>query len=248
MNLQRDWVWIYRSAASVRSRHEPAKPKRHRLVGSGVLLDLGLAMMTRGESEKALRRRLLTYRDGLLIALLAARPLRIRNLAQLALDRNVVRRGEAWWIEIEAAQTKTRQRFELPWPQGLASHLEYYLSEIRPVLAARQGRWTRHAGDALWLSTDGSPMSIKTIYERIIINTEAALGQRINPHLFRDCAATSVAIEDPEHVGIASQLLGHRRVSTTERYYNQARAVEACRQLQDFLISLRQRPSRWGKH
>jgi integrase/recombinase XerD len=82
-------------------------------------------------------------------------------------------------------------------------------------------------------------MSIKAIYDRVVINTSAALGRPINPHLFRDCAATSVAIDDPLHVGIASQLLGHCRSSTTERYYNQANAVEACRQFQAFLISLR---------
>jgi hypothetical protein len=60
-----------------------------------VLFDLGLELMARAQSEKADRRRLITYRDGLLIALLAARPLRIRNLAGLVLDRNVMRRGEA---------------------------------------------------------------------------------------------------------------------------------------------------------
>jgi len=242
LNPQENWSWIYRITALVRARHKSARPKRHRLVGSGVLFDLGIELMSRVQSEKAHRRRLITYRDGLLIALLAARPLRIRNLAGLALDRNVMRRGEAWWIEVGAAETKTGEPIEVPWPQGLATYFEYYLSDIRPVLAARRGRWTRPIGDALWLSTDGSPMSIKAIYDRVIINTQAALGQRINPHLFRDCAATSIAIDDPAHVGIASQLLGHRSYSTTERHYNQARAVEACRQYQAFLISLRRKP------
>jgi integrase len=244
MNPRQNLSWISRLAAYVRARHQPARPKRHRLAGSGVLFDLGLELMTRAQCEKAGRRRLITYRDGLLIALLAARPLRIRNLAGLTLDRHVARRGGAWWIEIQAVETKTGGPIEVPWPQGLAIHLEYYLSEIRPVLAARRGRWMRPAGDALWLSTDGSPMSIKAIYDRVIINTRAALGRSINPHLFRDCAATSVAIDDPVHVGIASQLLGHRGCSTTERHYNQARGVEACRQFQVFLISLRQRSSR----
>ena len=27
-------------------------------------------------------------------------------------------------------------------------------------------------------------------------------GHALNPHLFRDCAATSIAIEDPDHVRI----------------------------------------------
>jgi len=228
----------------VRTRHEPARPKRYRVVGIAVLFDLGLELMTRANGESAERRRLIMYRDGLLIALLAARPLRLRNFAALALGRNVMRRGEAWWIEVGVTETKTGEPIELPWPQGLTTSLEFYLSEIRPHLAKRRGRRTRPAGDALWLSTEGSPMTSGSVYKRVVINTRAALGRSINPHLFRDCAATSVAIDDPIHIGIASQLLGHRGCSTTERYYNQARGVEACRQFQAFLISLRQRPSR----
>ena len=66
-----------------------------------------------------------------------------------------------------------------------------------------------------------------------------SLGHTINPHLFRDCAATSLAIEDPRHVRIAASLLGHRRFKTTERYYIQARNIEASRIMQNFLLSLR---------
>jgi hypothetical protein len=50
---------------------------------------------------------------------------------------------------------------------------------------------------------------------------------------------TSVAIDDPAHIGIASRLLGHRTGSTTERYYNQARGVEASRLMQNYLLALR---------
>jgi 3',5'-cyclic AMP phosphodiesterase CpdA len=73
----------------------------------------------------------------------------------------------------------------------------------------------------------GPPMTDNGIYNRIVARTREGLGHPINPHLFRDCAATSIAIEDPAHIGIASRLLGHRTRSTTERYYNQARGVEA---------------------
>jgi integrase/recombinase XerD len=239
MDPRQNWSWIGRIAASVRAQHEPARPKRHRLVGSRVLFDLGLALMIRAPSEENDRRRLITFRDGLLIALLAARPLRLRNLAGLALERNVMRRGEIWWIEVGATETKTGAPIDMPWPQALAPHLEHYLSEIRPLLATRRGRWARPAGGALWLSTDGSPMAPDSIYDRVVVRTRAALGRPINPHLFRDCAATSVAIEDPTHVRIASQLLGHRSSATTERHYNQARAIEASRQVQAFLVSLR---------
>jgi integrase/recombinase XerD len=80
---------------------------------------------------------------------------------------------------------------------------------------------------------------VSNVYETIVGRTGTAFGQPVNPHLFRDCAATSIAIEDPEHVRIASQILGHRSTATTERYYNQARIVDAARRYQDFLLALR---------
>ena len=74
-------------------------------------------------------------------------------------------------------------------------------------------------GNALWVSSDGSPMEPRALYDIIVARTAEAYGTPISPHLFRDCASTSIAIEDPEHVRIASQILGHRSAATTERYY-----------------------------
>ena len=82
-------------------------------------------------------------------------------------------------------------------------------------------------------------MTMIAIYDVFTRRTAAAFGQSINPHLFRDCAATSIAIDDPAHVRIASQILGHRSTATTEQYYNQAQAIDAARRYQDFLVGLR---------
>jgi integrase len=63
----------------------------------------------------------------------------------------------------------------------------------------------------------------------------------MNPHLFRDCAATTIALNDPEHVLITRDLLGHTTLRTAERYYNLARSVEAARAHQKLIRSLRRR-------
>jgi integrase/recombinase XerD len=94
-------------------------------------------------------------------------------------------------------------------------------------------------GDALWISRHGLPLSRETVYGCIRARTLHGLGRAINPHLFRACAATSIAIDDPHHVHVASRLLGHRKVSTTETYYNLALSVEASRLMQNVLLSLR---------
>jgi integrase len=61
----------------------------------------------------------------------------------------------------------------------------------------------------------------------------------VNMHLFRDCAATSIALRDAEHVRIAAGVLGHRSFSTTERHYNLARSVEAAAEYHSHLDRLR---------
>jgi integrase len=223
----------------VRAKHVPARPKRGRLVGVADLLALGQQLMQSAAAQSTNRLRAMQFRDGLIIALLAARPLRLRNLAQLDLERSLVQRGECWWIAIPAEQTKTREPIEAPWPEVLNSPLGMYLKQHRPVLCRIRGRWTRPVGGALWVSADGSPMSQGRVYDSIIRRTRVVFGRPINPHLFRDCAATSIAIEDPEHVRVASQILGHRSAATTERYYNQSQTIDAARRYQDFLVALR---------
>jgi integrase len=150
-----------------------------------------------------------------------------------------MRRGEAWWITIPGEETKTREPIEAPWPETLLARLSGYLREHRPVLCGLRNRWTRPVGNALWVSTHGSPMTMIAIYDVFTSRTREAFGKPINPHLFRDCAATSIAIDDPKHVRIASQILGHRSTSTTEVYYNQAQTIDAARRYQDFLVALR---------
>ena len=72
-------------------------------------------------------------------------------------------------------------------------------------------------------------MTEMAIYDRIRAHTRKAFGRAVNPHLFRDAAATTLAITDPEHVRVAAPLLGHRTFMTTERYYQQAQAFDAHR-------------------
>jgi integrase len=66
-------------------------------------------------------------------------------------------------------------------------------------------------------------------------------GHMINPHLFRDSAATSIAIEDPKSAYITRSILGHGTLRTSEQYYNHALSREALRQYQRRILELRRR-------
>ena len=227
MDRQRGWSFINEMASKVRARHRPARGKTH-LRLSNELVDLGAKLMGAAESLVGLEAAI-THRDGLLIGFLALIPLRRRNLADLVLDRTLHREGSNWIVAFGQDDTKTHAAFEVGLPEVLRAPLETYLSTIRPFLEARAGRWTRPVEGALWVSKDGSPMTQMAIYDRVRAQTKGHFGVAINPHLFRDAAATTMAIADPANVRLAAPLLGHRTFATTERHYRRARAYDAHR-------------------
>ena len=228
-----DWALINRVAARVRARRSPERDKAVP-VGSDDLLALGLALMDQAEEEGGLEGAL-RHRDGLMIAFLALLPLRRRNLADLVLGRSLVRHGETFVITFAGAETKTGEPLEFLWPQPLVKSLRRHLDHWRPLLAAREGRWTRPHGDALWLSKDGSPLTQIALYDRIRARTREAFGQALNPHAFRHAAATMQAERDPARAHLAAPLLGHADYATTERHYLHAQAAAVHR---DFLAVL----------
>jgi integrase len=83
-------------------------------------------------------------------------------------------------------------------------------------------------------------MTENALYDRIVRVTRAVFGRPVNPHLFRDCAATALAMENPDHIRIVAPLLGHTNLTTAERFYNQGQAHQAAKR---HLIALRKRRS-----
>ena len=69
--------------------------------------------------------------------------------------------------------------------------------------------------------------------------TRAAFGTAVWPHLFRDCLFTSLAVEQPELIGIGPAVLGHSSLATGQKHYNQARMLEACRLYTAALLEVR---------
>jgi integrase len=66
-----------------------------------------------------------------------------------------------------------------------------------------------------------------SIYQQMTKRTKEEFGVSINPHLFRDIAATTIAMEDPKHVGIGTRVLNHKSAQTTEKYYQHAEQQNA---------------------
>ena len=233
-----DLSWLLRMIGMVKSRNVPVRLKTPRMVGSADLFQLGLRLMEEASAAPVPLRHLQRYRNGLIIALLAACPLRLRNLSMLQIGKHIYYR-DVWWVDIPGEDTKTGVPLLLPLPAELTAPINQYLACYRPALAQRWCGRYRPPGDALWISTEGSAMSYASFYMPIMRATRKAFGEPVNPHLFRDCVATSVAVSDPDHVRIVAALLGHRSHTTAERHYNQARNYEAARRWQARILDLR---------
>lgn len=165
----------------------------------------------------------LAFRDGLLIALLAARPLRLRSITALALGQTLIQHGEHYRILLTPDDNKTRRVLEWTVPDHLSGYLREYLDVHRARLQPDP------PVAALWLSEQRRPLSGDAIRGIVRRHARDRLGLNLTPHMFRDVAFTSIALDDPEHVTIGMTLLGHSRIETGERHYNLARIGSAAR-------------------
>lgn len=231
-----DWSWLRALSSWVRLLPSPARP--FLTVSSLDLYQLGIRLMETAEAEPTSLKAATRYRDGLIIAFLASDPIRLRNLSGLELHRTLVSHGDAWRLQVPADETKTRRPIEEPWTEALLPMLAVYLETYRPELMNQRGYWSKAIGNALWVSSDGSPLCAGRIHACIVQHTRAAFGERIGPHRFRHAAATSIAVEDPENVGIIPAVLGNSKAAA-QRYYNLARTLDGARRVQAVVIGLR---------
>ena len=183
------------------------------------------------------------FRDGLLIAFLALHPVRRRNLANFELGKNLVRQGVGFMIVFRNSETKTRNAHEVPLADVLVEPMNRYLAIWRPILMTGRGRWTRDVGLSVWVSEHGSPLSYEAVATRIEMRTRAAFGKAINPHAFRDAAATTLVIADAARIHCAAPLLGHLSLATTQKHYIQAKGLEAQRSYLDVIDNLKKEKS-----
>ena len=93
----------------------------------------------------------------------------------------------------------------------------------------------------MWLGYRGAPLTAHGLYYRVLDVTRRLLGRELNPHLLRDCAATSIAINASDQVHLAAVALSHSNFRTTERHYIRAGGLNASRQITAALSAVRNR-------
>jgi integrase len=162
-------------------------------------------------------------RNGLMVALLALCPIRLKNFADLEIGHTFKEVDGSWWIALPGHITKSRRPDERRVPALLNRYIEVYLNQSRPVLLG-SGPPT----NALWISsTTSRPMTTKNIGTLISKITLETLGVDVFPHLFRTAAASTAAMYGGNPPHLASALLNHTDPRVTEEHYNRASSMSA---------------------
>jgi integrase/recombinase XerD len=134
----------------------------------------------------------------------------------------------------EDTEAKRAESFRVP-EEELLPYLLHYLNEIRPRLLGRR----QH--DGLWASYKGCPLSAGRIYDIVRTLTFQRFGEAMGLHDVRRAAATFLAMEAPDMVGLIPGMLQHVSPVMGQRIYNLARPVQASRRFAAYLARMRER-------
>jgi hypothetical protein len=136
------------------------RSKFDRLVLTGRLVEAGMTLVV--EAEKFARydlARARGVRNGLIVALLALCPIRLKNFADLEIGHTFKEIDGSWWIALPGHLTKSRRPDERRVPALLNRFIELYLNQSRPLLLG-----SSPPTNALWISsTTGGRLTAKNL-------------------------------------------------------------------------------------
>jgi site-specific recombinase XerD len=184
----------------------------------------------------------LQFRDGLILALLSFWPIRRRSMAALTVTSHLIRSGTTITVNLRAEDTKSGRTDSFIVPAKLARYLIHYLDCVRPRLIRFQ------SCDTLWVSQRGKALTADAIYQVVRRLTQQNFAEPMSMHDFRRAAATSLAIEAPDKIGLATGLLQHSKADTTGRHYNLAGSAGASRRFKQALSNRKNRPTQDPDH
>ena len=231
----------------LKGRAETAGPCRKnpaQIVPATLLYKTGQDMMTEAQAGPSHDIRAATlYRNGLMLTVAAALPLRRRALASLDLatsfrleERPVIRIDiPGHYLKLRHAEKDYRRyRGQLTSPV-LWDAVQVWRQRFRPTFDDGTALWpsVRVRGEALVADVLGQVFG-ETTAERI--------GVRVPIHRIRDCVATE-AIEEMEHgAGWARVLLDHRSAQTATQFYDHSTGVAVSREFGQLVAARRSDP------
>jgi integrase len=236
-----DRRWLMAGINKLRSLPSDRRCTRERVQHTADVVRAGMKLMRqadRMDDGRALWAAL-QFRDGLLLVFAALVVPRIGTVPKMMLGQHVVEIGAAYKITWPAEEMKGGQPYEARLGPELSALLGGYIAKHRPVLLARRKKTTK-GESAFWLGRDGAPLGQRALALRVTTHTKKLLGVPVFPHALRHGATTTLALERPELIDVATPLLQHRHAHSRQRY-NMADSVAAGRDFGEVLEARRTR-------
>jgi hypothetical protein len=214
-----DFGFIRRPGGRSLSHALPFVPRHVVLQSDDDLVALALALFAKGLAGKSYAGGKTAIRDAALIGILATRAPRNRTLSRVELGRQLQKRGEGYWMSLEAADMKGDQPLGYALPDILTPVLKTYIEHVRPALGGNDT-------PLLWVGTRGRALSPAGLAKIIRRRTRARFGTGNGPQWFRKCLTTMAAMKTPEMVLDVCVMLGHSP-TVSLKHYNAADAMMA---------------------
>jgi hypothetical protein len=231
-----DWAWLRSVKSRLASRARPSD-RFDRLVPPLQTLDFGIALMDTAVQLpiSGRKQREIQYRDGPLLALLSLWPIRRRSVTSLTVSRHLGFDDAGLNILLLPSDTKGGRAESFRVPDEILRYFLRYLKEIRPALLGSSPH------DGLWPSFKGSPLIAGRLYDIVRARTNGKFAKAMGLHDFRRAAATFLAMDAPEKVGLIPGVLQHASPDISHRHYNLARSVQAGQRFGTHLADSRKR-------
>ena len=213
--------WLMHGINKLRTEPSDRRRTRQRSQHTAELVQLGMSLMNQACRDGSNQRddtKAILYRDGLMIVFLALAVPRLSPLHVMALGQHLVEHDGVFKIRWSAQEMKENKAYEAELAPELSDLFQRYFAEFRPILLARAAGDPVKALTAVWVSWHGGQLSRNAINHAIKKRTKLAFGESVFPHAFRHSAATSLALDRPDLIRIATPLLQHQSATSRELY------------------------------
>ncbi len=231
-----DFTWLIEIEKDLALVMQP-KSKFNRTVHTQVLVDAAITLMTKADAatHRSALARAREYRNGLMVAMLAFHPIRLKNFAALEIGRTFRQVNDSWWIVLPASETKEERPDERVVDPSLTGWIDRYLCVHRPILARNN-----NAPKELWLSSNEARAMTYLGIEGVISETTLAIvGVDVCPHLFRTAGVSTAAVYAGDTPNLGSALLHHTDPTIAGKHYNRAKSLSATQNFSRLVRTLR---------
>ena len=214
-----DFSWLTKPGGLPLRQRLPMRKRTFPIPHSRVLFQWGLELVAKSAALPP-RRRQCQLRDGVLIAILAARAPRLRAITEMRIGRNLQREGDRYRLVLHSDNIKTHRAVNSLLPREVTAPLDRYLHVGRRELLGD------HDHDHLWVGWDGLPLGEFGIEKRIRWLSTKRFGVAFGPYRFRHGIGTTAPQVDPSASGIAAAVLGITP-GMVEEHYNRGTQWQA---------------------